>query len=108
VCACAQDHVQVSLHYDTALANWRECRAEYDLTLYADYERAAEACRDALLNARGRRAGVDPLSLFMGNEARAHAYASDELLEHWRSHPRVTFARFERVWMARREAELYA
>jgi hypothetical protein len=100
-------HHPMSLHFERALDDWRECRSEYDLELYAAYERAAEACRDALVNERGRRAGIDPLSLFMGNAIRAYAYASEELIEHWREHPRVPFERFERVWMARREAEMY-
>ncbi|QNA93233.1 MULTISPECIES: hypothetical protein [unclassified Microbacterium] len=85
---------------------WRECRAEYDDTLYAQYEAAEEATNGAMLNARGREKGVDPFSLFMGNETRALAYASEELVEHWAAHPRITFAKFEKQWQAQREAEL--
>ena len=66
---------------------------------------AAEACRDRLVNDRGRRAGIDPLSLFMGPERRALAYASEELIDHWRAFPRVTFADYERMWLRDREAE---
>jgi len=86
-----------------AFADWRECRAEYDDTLYAQYEAAEEATRGALLNVRGRAKGIDPFSLFMGNERRALAYASEELIEHWASHPRVTFAAFERQWQRNRD-----
>ncbi|MCT1395642.1 hypothetical protein M4D51_07870 [Microbacterium sp. p3-SID338] len=89
-----------------AFADWRECRAEYDETLYAQFEAAEEATRGALLNARGRARGIDPFSLFMGPEVRALAYASEELVEHWSAHPRITFAKFEKQWQARREAEL--
>ncbi|KAB1883652.1 hypothetical protein F6W70_13730 [Microbacterium maritypicum] len=85
---------------------WRECRAEYDDTLYAQYEAAEAATNGAMLNARGRQKGIDPFSLFMGNERRALAYASEELVEHWQSHPRVTFEKFEKQWQAQREAEL--
>lgn len=85
---------------------WRECRAEYDSVLYAQFEAAEEATRGAMLNARGRQKGIDPFSLFMGNETRALAYASEELVEHWESHPRVTYAAFEKQWQAQREAEL--
>lgn len=81
-----------------AFAEWRECRAAYDEVLYAHYERAAEACREVLLNPVGRAAEIDPLSLFMGPEARAMKYASEELIEHWQAHPRMTFASFERQW----------
>ncbi|WP_288874204.1 hypothetical protein [uncultured Microbacterium sp.] len=85
---------------------WRECRAEYDDTLYSQYEAAEAATNGAMLNARGREKGIDPFTLFMGTEARALAYASEELVEYWQSHPRITFAKFERQWQARREAEL--
>lgn len=88
-----------------AFAEWRECRAEYDEVLYAQYERAAEACRDCLLNARGRAKDIEPLSLFMGPAIRAYAYASEELIEHWLTHPRTTFAAFERQWMTARAEE---
>lgn len=91
-----------------AFMAWRECRAEYDATLYARYEAAEEATNGAMLNARGRQKGIDPFSLFMGNENRALAYASEELVEHWQSHPRITFSQFERQWQAQREAEQIA
>lgn len=85
---------------------WRECRAEYDNTLYAQFVAAEEATRGAMLNARGREKGIDPFTLFMGNETRALAYASEELVEHWETRPRVTFAKFEKQWQRDREAEL--
>lgn len=85
---------------------WRECRAEYDDTLYAQFNAAEEATNGAMLNARGREKGIDPFTLFMGNETRARAYASEELIEHWETHPRTTFAKFERKWQQQREAEL--
>jgi hypothetical protein len=90
----------VSALITEAFANWRECRAEYELHLAAAYERAAAATNDCLLNARGRAAGVDPITLFMGPERRARAYASPELIEHWEIVPRVTYASFERLWAA--------
>ncbi len=93
----------MSRHFEDALRDWRECREAFELLMLAAYERAAAATNGRLLNDRGRRAGVDSLSLFMGNAVRARAYASEELLEHWRSHPRVTFDRFEREWL--RDAE---
>jgi hypothetical protein len=83
-----------------AFAEWRECRAEYNDLLYAAYERAEEETNGALLNADGRAQSIDALSLFMGNETRAHRYASSELLEHWERYPRVTFSSFERQWLA--------
>lgn len=81
-----------------AVAQWRAARAEYDLVLEAAYSAAEVATRGYLLNERGQRAGIDPRSLFMGREARALAYASEELRAWWLEHPRVTFAQFERSW----------
>lgn len=81
-----------------AFAKWRECRSEYNELLYAAYLRAEAETNGALLNAEGRAQDVDALSLFMGTEARAHRYASPELLEHWESFPRVTFEAFEQQW----------
>lgn len=95
----------MSLISDAFMA-WRECRAEYDESLYAQYEAAEEATRGAMLNARGRAKGIDPFSLFMGNETRALAYASEELVEHWETHPRIKYAKFEQRWMRNREEEL--
>lgn len=71
-----------------------EARAAFDDYRMAAYETAAEACRGRLLNDRGIRAGKDALDLFQGNATHALAYASPELIEWWRDHPRPVFARF--------------
>jgi len=84
--------------FASAIDAWRECRDAYALHLEAAYEAADKACRGVLLNRRGRVAGISSESLFLGNRVRAYAYASDELVEHWSEHPRVTFAEFERQW----------
>lgn len=95
----------MSEHFERALADWREARAAYADLLNAQYEQAAEACREALVNDVGRRKGIEPISLFMGNKARAYAYATPELIEWWETHPRVPFVEFERQWLAMRDAE---
>lgn len=74
-------------------AEVREAFEDYRLQAYMAAE---EATNGYLLNQRGRRAQVDAYSLFMGNEARALAYASEELRDWWRDHPRPVFARYER------------
>lgn len=43
-----------------------------------------------LLNEAGRNAGIDPRSLFVGQESRARKYASDELLAWFDAHGRLT------------------
>lgn len=82
-----------------AIAQWRVMRAEYEIVREAAYKRAETACNGVLLNARGKKAGIDPYSLFMGNEVRAYAYASEELVDHWDRYPRLTFEAFERQQM---------
>ncbi len=88
----------MSLRFERALSEWRECRAAYDDLLYAQHDAAEEATRGAMLSELGRARGVTTLSLFLGPEIRARAYASPELREHWDAHPRINFARFEQQW----------
>lgn len=89
-----------------AFAERREAREAFDVVLWSAYMRAEEATNGALLNVRGRQKGIDPQSLFMGPAVRAYAYASPELVEHWETYPRVTYAEFERRWVREREAEM--
>lgn len=95
---------RMSVIFQLAAAQWSQLRAEYQDVLEAAYERAETGTNGALLNPRGKARGVEPFSLFTGPESRAHAYASDELLEHWTRYPRLTFAEYERqaieVWPA--------
>jgi hypothetical protein len=51
---------------------------------------AEEQTRGAMLSPAGKRAGIDPRSLFKGSEARARKYASEELLQHWDDYGRLT------------------
>lgn len=56
---------------------------------------AESACRGYLLNKAGQAAGVDPVSLFSGPDARARKYASEELLRWWESNGgRQTYAEY--------------
>lgn len=86
----------MSVIFKNAIAHYHVLRAEFENVRLNAYIRAETDCNGVLLNRRGKKAHIDPYSLFMGNEARAHAYASDELVEHWGTYPRLTFARFER------------
>lgn len=79
----------------------KRIRAEFEELRLAAYDAADEACRGHLLNDRGRRAGKDAWDLFIGTEAHARAYASEELLEHWATHPRVTVAAYEQQVLER-------
>lgn len=54
------------------------------------YWLAEQQTNGYLLNKTAERAGIDPRSLFTGQEARARKYASDELLGFWQQYTRVT------------------
>jgi hypothetical protein len=90
---------EMSAIFSAAARQYQACRAEYEQYLDGVYLAAEEATRGALLNARGRRARIDPRSLMMGTEARALAYASPELVEYWQDWPRLTYTEFERQWV---------
>lgn len=88
----------MTLRFERALAEWRECREAYERALEAQHAAAEEATRGAMLSAFGQARGVDTRRLFMGPARRAYAYASPELIEWWLDHPRVTFQDFESQW----------
>lgn len=72
-----------------AMDAWHAARSEFADFHENAYAAAEHACNGVLLNAAGKRAGIDPYSLFIGPRSRAHKYASEELLDHWTRHPRV-------------------
>lgn len=80
--------------FASSVARHHELRAEWLDIIESLFLAAEAATRGHLLNARGRERGVDPRSLFYGSELRATAYASDELREHWRTHPRLPWRHF--------------
>lgn len=81
--------------FAAAVEQYRQIRDEFEDVRTAAYVRAEEATSGYLLNARGLAKGIDPWSLFIGSDIRAYAYASEELIEHWASHPRITFTAYE-------------
>jgi hypothetical protein len=52
-----------------------------------------------LVNKAGRAIGVDGDDLFTGPGGYAAKYASEELMEWWQKHPRLTLARYEIQWL---------
>jgi hypothetical protein len=89
-----------------AAAMMRRCRRDFDDVQRAAYLHAEEDCRGRLLNREGMRAGISSLSLFEGTEARAMKYASEELRDHWRTHPRPSLHDYADQWFANLESEL--
>lgn len=97
-------------------AKERRRARESDFQSYVESEflHAEHQTRGNMLNRAGEHAGVDPRSLFYGDERRARKYASEELRRYWEDHPRVTRAEFmggEAAQLAgaraRRESRLY-
>lgn len=85
-----------------AASLYHECRDDFADHLDALLSQAEEATRGVLLSDRGRRAGVDPMSLLYGPAARLAAYGSEELQDFLRDRGRLTFAEFEQQWLAGR------
>jgi hypothetical protein len=65
-------------------------RDEWQDGAYAQYLAAERETSGNLVNRRGVAAGVTDWSLWSGTEARARAYATEELRNFWDAHPRVT------------------
>jgi hypothetical protein len=87
--------------FQRAAQEWAAMRSEYGDYLEAHIAAAYDATNGALLNARGRAAGVNEARLFTAGGAFAAAYASEELREFWATWPRLTVAEFERAWTER-------
>lgn len=91
-----------------AFERWQQMRDDFELFRNAQYERAVAELRGELLNRRGQQNHIEAYSLFLGPEARAMAYASEELIEWWNESPmnrRMTVEEFEKQWLAARDAE---
>lgn len=78
----------------TALATWRATREAFDEHLEAQLYAAERDCRGHLLNRRGLTAGIDARTLFYGPAHRVTLYASEELVEWFRHHGRLTFEQY--------------
>lgn len=89
-------------------AAWRECRQAFDELLHSQYQLAEDRTHGVLLNEKGRQAGIDPWRLFTSNASFRNAYASEELQEHWRDYPHITYARFERQWVRNADDAAFA
>lgn len=79
-----------------AFAEQKRLRDEFSLVRTQSYLDAEAATNGALLNPEAIRRGIDPLTLFTGNRYYARRWASEELLEWWERHPRMSFPEYER------------
>jgi hypothetical protein len=91
--------------FAAALDQYHECRREYGDYLEAAYQRAETDTNGRLLNRRGMNVGHNAFDLFKGSDTIAYFYASEELVDHWKRYPRMTYAQFERQWFDSRVSE---
>jgi hypothetical protein len=73
----------------TAQDEWREMA-------HAQYLAAEKYTSGFMVSKRGRAAGIDPWTLWSGTQARADAYASEELKEFWADWPCITITEYQR------------
>lgn len=78
-------------------ARWSVYVAEHTEYAHAQYLAAVAATNGYLLSAEGKAAGVDEQALWSGPERLALRYASEELLEFWGTHPRMTVSQYHRA-----------
>lgn len=79
-------------------------RRSYDEWLHMTYLEAEKATRGNMLNRAGKRAQVDPLTLFTGPVSRARRYASEDLMRWWRQNKRMNLTEF-RAQVLRRDRD---
>ena len=86
----------MSAIFEQAAADWREMKRDYDEHLEGEYFRAEEATNGFMVSAAGRLRGLTNSDVYLGAYRR---YASDELLEWLKDHPRPTLERYELQWL---------
>ena len=64
------------------------------------YDLALEKCSGVLVNKAGRADNIDGYSLFTGTQHKAYKFASEELLEFWEKHPRLSLEDYELLWLS--------
>lgn len=74
-----------------ALSLEQMLRAKFREEITRRYVSAEWETRGQMLNSAAKAAGIDPFSLFSGQEARARKWASDELKRWWAEHGRITY-----------------
>ena len=83
---------------NAAFETYRRMRADFELYRHSRFLCAHTELRGELLNAAGRAARIDPVSLFMGPWSRVERYASEELKSWFAQHGRLTVDEFETQW----------
>jgi hypothetical protein len=90
----------LSAIFAEAAAQWGQMSMDFMSYVDDAYNKALEATAGVLVNAEGRAKKIDGYILFRSNRAFSQKYASEELLEHWNSYPRLTMSEYELRWMS--------
>lgn len=90
-----------------AAEEWARMRLAYGDYLEAHMAAAVEATNGCMLNPKGKAKRVTQEQLFTAGPNVAAAYASEELADFWRNHPRMTLSAFEAQWLEDRYALPY-
>jgi len=85
--------------FEAAARLYGRMRLDYEGYLQWTYVAAVEETAGVLVNKDGIAKGIDGYDLFSGNRAYAMKYASEELIEFWKTHPRITQAEYEAQWI---------
>lgn len=100
-------NAEIDAHRTRGETREETIRRTYREYIHLQWLDAENATRGHMVNAAGRAAGVDALSLFSGPTARARKYASEDLLRWWADRPRVTYAEW-RAQLLGRDADIRA
>lgn len=94
--------------FQQAAEDWAKMRYDFEKYIEAEYNRALTVTGGVLVNKTGRALHIDGLDLFTGPAVRAHKYASEELIDYWKHHPRLSLAQYETQWLQGHERYAYA
>lgn len=88
----------VSYIFEQAQLMWKQMREDWQDYVAVQYDKALEDCCGVLVNKLGLSEGIQSESLFTGHLSRAKKYASEELIQWWEEHPRMTMTDYEYQW----------
>lgn len=89
----------MSTIFARAAEQWAEMQADFNSYRDDAYWQAVQDTNGVLVNAAGQRLHIDGFTLFQSARKYAEKYASEELLEWWEKHPRLTIKEFEAQWI---------
>lgn len=96
-----------SVIFTHAASDWKKMRDDYSGYLQHAYDAALEGTGGVLVNRLGRSLHIDGFNLFTGSRTYAYKYASEELVDWWKHHPRLSLEQYEQQWVQGHERYQY-